>query len=251
VLRAKAQIERLAPLVEDCGRHAELSTGIQGLRACRESLRPWMAGIKGDLLARRLEILDGEAVKLGIRLEGLTARRDGLNGERDEIKQSIAENGGDRLERLKAEIAAQQALKEDRKRKGDRYAILAEAATLPAVGDLDGFLANRSAAVKEILACEAREADIQNETKEIGFELKGYRDEHGALAQELVSLRSRRSNLPARMLAAAWGAKMRRSPLSGRWSRCGKARRTGKAPSSGFCMGSANPCWFRIVSIPK
>ncbi|MDQ3001362.1 MAG: ATP-dependent exonuclease SbcCD, C subunit-like protein [Fibrobacterota bacterium] len=200
VLRAKAQIERLAPLVEDCGRHAELSTGIQGLRACRESLRPWMAAIKGELLARRLEILDGETVKLGLRVEGFTARRDGLNRERDEIKQSIAENGGDRLERLKAEIAAQQALKEERRRKSDRYAALAEAASLPAVGDLDGFLANRSAAVMESRACEAREADIQNETKEIGFELKGYRDEHGALAQELVSLRSRRSNLPARML---------------------------------------------------
>ncbi len=201
VLRAKAQIERLAPLVEDCGRHVELTTGIQGLRACRESLRPWMAGIKGELLARRLEILDGETVKLGLRVEGFTARRDNLNRERDDIKQSIAENGGDRLERLKAEIAAQQTLKEERRRKSDRYAALAEAASLPAAGDLDAFLANRNAAVTESQACEEREADIQNESKEIGFELKGFKDEHQSLTQELVSLRSRRSNLPSHMLA--------------------------------------------------
>ncbi|HKP98238.1 MAG TPA: SbcC/MukB-like Walker B domain-containing protein [Fibrobacteria bacterium] len=200
VLRAKAQIERLAPLVEDCGRHAELSTGVLGLRACRESLRPWMAGIKGQLLARRLEILAGEGIKLETRVEGLANRRNGLSLERDEIKRSIAENGGDRLERLKIDIAAQQTLKEERKRKADRYAALAEAAALPASGDLDGFLANRSAAVTESQASEAREAGIQNEIKEIGFELKGCRDEHDALARELASLRSRRSNLPARML---------------------------------------------------
>ncbi len=201
VLKAKAQIERLSPLVEDCARHTELTTGIQGLRACRESLRPWMAGIKGELLSRRLEILDSESVKLGLRVEGFTNRRDELNRERDGIKQSIAENGGDRLERLKAEIATQQELKGERRKKSDRYAALAEAASLPAAGDLDGFLANRSAAVTESRACEAREAEIQNESKEIGFELKGYRDEHASLGQELVSLRSRRSNLPARMLA--------------------------------------------------
>lgn len=201
VLKAKVQIGRLSPLVEDCDRHRELSTGVLGLRACRESLRPWMAGIKGDLLARRLEILDGESQKLTARLDALTARRDSLGRERDDIKQSIAENGGDRLERLKAEIASRQTLKEDRKKKADRYAALAEAASLPAVEDIDGFLANRSAAVSEGHASEAREAEIQNEVGEIGFDLKGYREEHAAVSKELVSLRSRRSNLPARMLA--------------------------------------------------
>ncbi|MEO7427648.1 MAG: ATP-binding protein [Fibrobacteria bacterium] len=201
VLRAKSQIERLTPLVEDCARHAGLYTGIQGLRACRESLRAWMAGIKGDLLARRLEILAGDAVKLEARLEGLTGRRDGLNRERDDIKQSIAENGGDRLERLKSDIAARTTLKEERKKKADRYAALAKAAALPAVDDLDAFLANRGTALTEIQASESREADIQNSLREIGFELKGYRDEHEDVSQELVSLRGRRSNLPARMLA--------------------------------------------------
>src|SRR5690606_38680461 len=133
--------------------------------------------------------------------ERLTGSRDGLNLERDEIKMSIAENGGDRLEKLKADLAARELLKEDRKKKADRYAALAEAASLPYAGDLDGFLANRSAAVTEARSSEEREAGIQNEVKEIGFEIKANRDEHDSLSQELVSLRSRRSNLPARMLA--------------------------------------------------
>ncbi|HLP40737.1 MAG TPA: ATP-binding protein, partial [Fibrobacteria bacterium] len=201
VLKAKAQIERLAPLVEDCDRHAELSTGILGLRACRESLRSWMAGLKGDLLARRIENLEGEAAKLQARLEGLTSRRDALSLERDEIKRSIAENGGDRLERLKTEIASRERLKEERRKKADQYAALAEAASLPVAEDVEGFLANRSVAGTEIEAAEAREAGIQNELREIGFEFKGYRDEHDAVSQELDSLRHRRSNLPARMLA--------------------------------------------------
>jgi uncharacterized protein YPO0396 len=38
VLKAKAQIEQLTPLVTDCSRHSELIQEIESLRACREAL---------------------------------------------------------------------------------------------------------------------------------------------------------------------------------------------------------------------
>ena len=60
VLRAKDQIGRLMPLVEDCDRLTEVQELVVQLKQDREALRPWFAGLKADLLTRRLANLDQE-----------------------------------------------------------------------------------------------------------------------------------------------------------------------------------------------
>ncbi|MGH8807469.1 MAG: ATP-binding protein, partial [Noviherbaspirillum sp.] len=50
VLKAERQVALLKPLVADCDRHAELTARNEELRACREALKPWFAGLKLDLL---------------------------------------------------------------------------------------------------------------------------------------------------------------------------------------------------------
>ena len=58
VLKAKDQVEMLEPLVADCDRHGELEQSVEQLRGCREALRPWFAGLKLELLEKRLTKLD-------------------------------------------------------------------------------------------------------------------------------------------------------------------------------------------------
>ncbi len=54
VLKAKAQVERLTPLVADCSSHGVLIAEIENLRACREALRPYFTGLKAGLLRERI-----------------------------------------------------------------------------------------------------------------------------------------------------------------------------------------------------
>src|SRR6516164_8029800 len=50
VLKAKAQIARLTPLIADCDQHAALTEEASALRGCRDALRAFFAGVKAGLL---------------------------------------------------------------------------------------------------------------------------------------------------------------------------------------------------------
>ena len=121
VLKAKAQIKALDPLVADCDHHAEIAAQVEELRACREALKPWFAQLKGELLAKRIASLDAELARLAARIGALTEKRRSRQAERDDLKRAIADNGGDRIERIASEIAAKREEKTRRMERAERY----------------------------------------------------------------------------------------------------------------------------------
>ena len=201
VLKAKRQIERLAPLVADGERHAELGAEIEELRACREALRPWFAGLKLELLDRRIARLDDDWTRQDTSVRRGEERRDGERRRTDELRRAIAEEGGDRLERLAAEIRRLEPEREARERKERRYAELVRAAAEePADNDAD-FLSQRGrlAGLAEDLA--AHGASLQNDLTEHEVRFRQSKEEHEALEVEIASLKARRNNIPAEQIA--------------------------------------------------
>jgi uncharacterized protein YPO0396 len=201
VLKAKDQIERLTPLIEDAERHAEASAEVEQLRGCRETLRPWFALLKRDLLDRRLENLDTELDRLAARITSDNERLREQRARRDELKHAIADNGGDRLERIKTEIAAKRQQKDERSRRAEQYHALAQALDLADAATAEIFLANRRSLDDERERIQGRRAEVQNVHGEAEFEFRRQRERHGELDAELNSLRSRRSNIPAEMVS--------------------------------------------------
>lgn len=200
VLKAKAQVERLRPLVADCERHAEIVSAIDGLRACRDALRPWFAGLKRELLELRLANLADEGDRIDAAVSRLEERVRAQRAARDELKDAIARNGGDRLERIRLEIGRKQIERDERRERSGRYAEVAAALGLPAPTDEATFLANRRAAAEERETASARQARAQNALTDAAVKLRRLRDEHGEISGEIASLRKRRSNIPARSL---------------------------------------------------
>jgi len=200
VLKARDQINTLTPLVADSARHGELSAQVAELRDCREALRPWFAELKSGLLEKRLEKLAQQLLRQDQRVRALDEKRHTLLARRDELKQAIADNGGDRIERIKAEISARQQEKKDRGKRAERYNALAQALDLPQATDADTFLANQQALQSERQAIDNRQAETQNELTEASVELRNLKDTHATLKRELESLRKRRSNVPSSML---------------------------------------------------
>lgn len=201
VLRAKDQITRLGPLIADCDRHADLQTHIETLRECREALRAFFGRLKGELLDEQIAGLQAEM----LRYEGSIATcKIALvegKGERDAVKQAIAENGGDRLERLSREIAEKKLLQEQREKLSIRYDTWAQSVGLPQPADIDTFLANRGKIAQQIEVAQARDNELQNDLMEATISLRAVREQHEILLAEIVSLKTRRSNVPASMLA--------------------------------------------------
>jgi uncharacterized protein YPO0396 len=201
VLKAKAQIYRLGPLITDCDQHAALTTEVELLRRCREALHPFFAGQKMELLEKRLENIASELSAVTERIKQLTDKEAGERLQRDDIKRSIADNGGDRVETLKRDIKILETQKNERMARSRQYSDFAKGAGLPDASDLETFSTNRLNVTSEIEAISSSRAELQNKLTDetVAFrELKESRD--GAI-RESDSLRKRRSNIPSNILA--------------------------------------------------
>ena len=253
VLKAKRQIERLTPLAADCDRHRSILQQSVHLRTCRDGLRVYFAALKADLLNRRLANLRDEQRLLSQQIAQLAQMRREQLGSRDQLKQAIAENGGDRIERLKAEIQEKTDRKTRRKERAGRYQQLAQQADLPEMLTIDTFVENRNR-IDVLLGDLARqEADFQNAHTEGAVQLQGLKQQHEELCAEIESLRQRRSNIDSkqirirRMLCEALRVDETDMPFAGELIQVKAEEAAGKAPPSACCTISDSPCWSPIA----
>jgi uncharacterized protein YPO0396 len=201
VLKAKRQVELLAPLVEDCGRHAALAGQVDALRDWREALKPYFAGLKLGLLERRLDGLFEQWEREDAQVKRLTGQRDAQRLEEHELRRSIADSGGDRIEQLHAAILKNQDEAQLRSLKARRYGELAQAVGLLTMESEADFLAQRQSLAAMKSAAQDREAQLQNEVTEHAVALRQGKQEHDEIAGEIKSLKARRNNIPAQQVA--------------------------------------------------
>ena len=221
VLKAKRQVELLTPLVADCDQHAEISRSRDTLRACRTALRPYFATLKLELLDRRLAHLDEEAIRQDASVRQGEAARDALRVRQADLRQSIAENGGDRLERLAAEMAGLGQERQKREAKAGRYRELARRIGAHDVEDEAGFLTQRQVFATMGETARSHQADLQNDLTGQEVSFRQGRDQHAQLVAEIDSLKARESNVPAEQIAlratacAALGIAIEAMPFAG------------------------------------
>lgn len=196
VQKAKRQEAMLTPLVDDCERHARLTTESDELRACREALRPYFATLKLGLLDKRIASLEEEWARQGAHVKRLEERRATQRHEESELRRQIAENGGDRIERLAEEIRRHHAEQERRLEKSKRYAALLRDIDETPPGAEPGFLALQERFAALAGEAKAREAEVDNALTEHGVTLRQGKQEHDGLTAEIRSLKARRSNIP-------------------------------------------------------
>ena len=201
VLKAKRQVALLTPLVADCDRHKEIASRSEELRACREALKTYFAGLKIDLTEKRIAALDNDWARQNAQVQRLEERKDAQMSEERKIRSSIAENGGDRIERLGEDIRQKEGEYSKRRVKAERYAELTGALGIGAPGSAEAFLAQRKTFTDFSEEASGREAVLQNELNEAGVSFAQWRQEHETLMMEIRSLKSRRSNVPGEQIS--------------------------------------------------
>jgi uncharacterized protein YPO0396 len=200
VLKAQQQVELLTPLAADCGRYSSLVAEVESLRHCRDLLRPYFAELKLGLLDKRLNILVEEWARVEAVARKLTGQYDEQSAQIDELKQAINENGGDRLERLAAEIRKKEQLRDSRQAKARRYGELAARLGQPVAASPSAFTTQRGQFQVWRDEVRNRDADLQNSLTEHGVTLRQGRTEHDGLTAEIDSLKRRRSNIDDRQI---------------------------------------------------
>ena len=200
VLKAKGQVEMLEPLVGDCERHLERAQSAAELRACRDALRPWFATLKRDLLAKRLRSLNEELTRHGAAIERLQEQRQAQQRQERELRRSIAENGGDRIENIGLEIQQQQDELARRKLRASRYEELVRSLDQQPAATQEAFLRQRSATASWRETAEEAEARAQNDRTRAEVEFAQGRQEYERLKTEITGLKARVSNIDEKQI---------------------------------------------------
>ena len=201
VLRARRQVELLQPLVAQSERHAQLAGTIEQLRQCRDWLRPYFASLKLGLIDKRQAKHAEDWQRLDNQIAQLANERDQLGLSIDTLKADVANNGGDRLERLRIEISQLGSERDTRLRKAHHYGELLQTLGEPAADSLASFQHQQQQLAGWREAAEARQATVQNSVTELGVSLRQGKQAHDERANEIKSLKARKSNIPAEQMA--------------------------------------------------
>lgn len=205
ILKAKAQIAALTPLIENCDRHAVVAGERDALVGCREGLQSYFARRKLTLIEQRIENLAEELQKRKARISSLQADHSQHTSMRHDLERNIAANGGDRIAQLDNEIAQVNRDLDERHNRAKRHAELIRKLGLPIPDDDDAFIGQRRTLDAMRTHLREREAAIDNALTEFEVTFAGLRREQAQLSEEIASLKSRRSNIPreqVRMRAA-------------------------------------------------
>jgi uncharacterized protein YPO0396 len=221
VLKAKRQVEMLEPLAADCDRHRELAQGTDQLRSCREALRPWFAALKLDLLEKRLASLEDEMTRHRAAIVRLEEQRSEQQANERELRRTIAENGGDRIESIVREIQQCQTELERRREKAARYDELVRALDEHPPATEEEFLVQRSQTAIWREAAESAEAETQNNRTLAEVDFSRGRTEYDELKNEIAGLKARVSNIDEkqidmrRLICRALGLAEEEMPFAG------------------------------------
>ena len=201
VLKAKRQRDMLDPLVTDCQRHDEQTMEMEKLRGCREALKPYFAGLKLDLLIRRLQNLAEEESRIQSQIARRTEQRDREADAVDALKQAVYEHGGDRLAQLAAEIEKAGKERNRRMQRASQHAdLLKTLGEVPVANDTE-FIALHKRLAQRVETLKNERADIQNRVTEWSVEFRQGNEEHAALTEEIESLKARQNNIPREQVA--------------------------------------------------
>ena len=197
VLRTRRQMELLAPLVEDGNRHTALLAEIREWREGRDALRVYFAGLKGELLDRRLANLAEDATRLDAQIRRLDEQYAAEQGTIADLERAHREHGGDRLEQLATAIRSKEGERVQRRERADRYTALLSRIEQAAPEDETAFLAQRQRIASLAEALTTRITEQENARREDEFAFRTEREEQKALTEEIDSLARRKSNISA------------------------------------------------------
>jgi uncharacterized protein YPO0396 len=195
VLKAKRQVNLLTPLIAECQIHADLQEKVVGLRKCRDQLQYYFTQLRQNLLEQRSRQLQEAWRNVDVQVTRSENRRDEQRTLVDELKRAVADNGGDRLERLTAEMKHKEMERSKRQAKAQRYALLAGQVDKTLPENESDFLAQRDQLIILREASRERVADLNNAITEQGVLLRQGKLEHDVLQAEINSLKMRRSNI--------------------------------------------------------
>ena len=196
VLRARAQLELLQPLVAHLDSYDQISNARATLERQLAALPLYFADRTRQALLHELEVLAVQLQDLSQELESVEKNVRDLRETEAQLNLQIAGIGGDRLADIDRSIERHQRDKQTRQTKFDHFNTLLSQVGMEQVAVAEQFAASRDRAAARQLELEIEHDAIENDLNERRFEHRSISEESEGVNKELHSLQTRRNNIP-------------------------------------------------------
>jgi uncharacterized protein YPO0396 len=200
VLRARAQLDALTPLLADCGAYDKVAAEITALTTRREALGYYFADHKLRLVEGLLADLSAERTRLTVRAGQLAQRLEGLRARQTQLHVERAGHGGDRLAQIEQRSTELEKTRVTRAGRAASFAELLTKAGLDPVTTAEHFVTRRDQIAAARGAAQESRAVSQNGLTEAAVAKRKLDEEAAEVNGELRSLQARKNNIPARDL---------------------------------------------------
>lgn len=200
VRKAREQLADLHPLLVECDAYDQLAAEIQSLRDQRDALPFYVADHKSRLLRGRIATLSKDIEVSSGELADVKELLAALHDKEKELSLRRAGFGGGRLAEIERQLVTESSERDRRQGNYRRFHDLLTEARLPPVENAEQFTRRQADIAGTATDLDQTQADLQNTLTDIGVRLNTLEIRAKELNEELVSLRTRRSNIPKRSL---------------------------------------------------
>jgi len=201
VQRAQAQLALLDPLLKELDAYDAVDDELRTLAARQGALPYYFADIKAGLLDTSLEALRAQRARLAAQQDDLAANLKQLRQQETDLQVQRAGHGGNRLADIDRQISSGETERDARRSRAKAFGGLLKQAGLDPVETGEHFAARQPQITAEAAATSQIRANSQNALTEATVAKRKLDDQAVEVNQELRSLQSRKSNIPARDLA--------------------------------------------------
>jgi uncharacterized protein YPO0396 len=200
VIKAKEQILSLTPIYDNGKDYTTLEKEQKQLHQCRNALNAYFAYIQTTLLKRKIDQLQREIEKFNLHLMTIQTDLLNLRQKQSALQIDIDDNGGRRIRDIIKEIQFLETEKDFKKNRENDYLAVVKALELLPAKTLDIFLDNQKKADNRLKQEEKNLLAIQDEQVNTRIAIQDLKDKINEIDKELVSLKSRKSNIPLKNL---------------------------------------------------
>ncbi len=211
VEEARMQIDQLRPLVAAGLAYDDLEKERRVIDGCLAALPSWLATRRVAVIEQRIGELESAIRGYEAELDGFKTKSAALDQERKGLAIAIGQNGGERLREIDLQSEASARERDRCRAELIRLTECCRVAQLPVPTCATAFAALHVDAQRTLNDVHKELGDADNAFTDAQIAWRAAQDREGEIKRELVSLRTRRTNIPAsyieqrRMLMTAIG----------------------------------------------
>ncbi|NNN21529.1 MAG: AAA family ATPase [Acidimicrobiales bacterium] len=196
VSRARQQLELLGPIVANLDNFDEANSISEVISLQRGALPIVFAKHRKDLFSKLAAEIEASLNQVKVEIISFEEKISIFRADKTRLEIEIAGHGGDRLNVIESEINRFEVEKPNRQEKYQQYNNKLESIGIQKVRNSLQFVESKVLASERRMTFKDELANIQNQASESGFERRKLEEDAKLISEELLSLSSRRTNIP-------------------------------------------------------